>query len=156
MQQKRIYKLIIDGAKMLEFYRNNLRMVPHDLQPMCQEMFVKMADDNDTSDKDQRKKLKTTHEPDFTSIVNKTKQHGRFRFHRNFHDDFLLENLLKLFRKEKLLNDNDFYHWIRNYQCIDFDDDDNDNEDRRQGQSAVSSSRFRFEMIRFFLFLHRI
>lgn len=77
MQQKRIYKLIIDGAKMLEFYRNNLRMVPQEIQPICQEMMVKMGDEVETMEKDNRKKLKTHHEPDFTSIVNKTKQHGR-------------------------------------------------------------------------------
>jgi hypothetical protein len=32
-----------------------------------------------------------------------------------------VENLLKLFRKDKLFNDNEFYHWIRNYQLNDDD-----------------------------------
>lgn len=35
-----------------------------------------------------------------------------------------LENLLKLFRKDKLLTDNDFYQWVRNYQINADDDDD--------------------------------
>jgi len=35
-----------------------------------------------------------------------------------------LENLLKLFRKDKLLNDNEFYHWVRNYQLNNDDDDE--------------------------------
>ena len=72
IQQKRIFKLIVDGARMLDLYRNNLRMVPHDLQPMCQEMMVKM---NDETDQPTTKKFKSN-EADFTSIVNKTKQQG--------------------------------------------------------------------------------
>ncbi len=39
---------------------------------------------------------------------------------------FVLETLLKLFRKDKLLNDNEFYHWIRNYQLNDVDNDDDE------------------------------
>ncbi|CAF4986429.1 unnamed protein product, partial [Rotaria socialis] len=52
MQQKRIFKLIVDGARMLELYRNNLRMVPQDIQPICQEMTIKVNDETDLSDKD--------------------------------------------------------------------------------------------------------
>ncbi|CAF4039183.1 unnamed protein product [Adineta steineri] len=109
MQQKRIFKLIIDGARMLNLYPSNLRMVPSDIQPKCQEMAVKMTDDTDTSDRQNKKKFKAN-DTDFNSIINKTKQQ---------------ENLLKLFRKDKLLTDNEFYHWVRNYQLNDDDDDDN-------------------------------
>ncbi|CAF0993465.1 unnamed protein product [Adineta ricciae] len=113
MQQKRILKLIVDGAQMLELYRNNLRMVPSDLQPVCQEMMVKMADDANPSEPQNRKKFKSN-DADFNSMINKTKQQ---------------ESLLKLFRKDKLLTDNEFYHWTRNYQLNDIDDD-NDDDDR--------------------------
>jgi len=75
MQQKRIFKLIVDGARMLELYRNNLRMVPHDIQPICQEMTVKINDDTNVSEKSNNKKLKTN-DSDFNSILNKTKQQG--------------------------------------------------------------------------------
>ncbi len=75
MQQKRIFKLIVDGARMLELYRNNLRMVPHDVQPTCQEMAVKINNEADISDKYTSKKLKTT-DSDFKSMINKTKQQG--------------------------------------------------------------------------------
>ncbi|UJR35445.1 hypothetical protein I4U23_028201 [Adineta vaga] len=114
MQQKRILKLIVDGAQMLELYRNNLRMVPSDIQPVCQEMTVKITDDTNSSEPQNRKKFKTN-DTDFNSIISKTKQQ---------------ENLLKLFRKEKLLNDNEFYHWVRNYQLNDIDDDDDDNGEK--------------------------
>jgi hypothetical protein len=60
---------------MLEFYRNNLRMVPHDIQPTCQEMAVKMPDETGVPEKDSRKKFKSS-EPDFSSAINKTKQQG--------------------------------------------------------------------------------
>ncbi|CAF1543067.1 unnamed protein product [Rotaria magnacalcarata] len=103
MQQKRIFKLIVDGARMLELYRNNLRMVPQDIQPVCQEMTIKVNDETDSSDKDSKNKFKTN-DSDFRTMINKTKQQ---------------ENLLKLFRKDKLLNDNEFYHWVRNYQLND-------------------------------------
>ncbi|CAF3423120.1 unnamed protein product [Rotaria socialis] len=108
MQQKRIFKLIVDGARMLELYRSNLRMVPQDIQPICQEMTIKVNDETDLSDKDSKKKFKTN-DSDFKTMINKTKQQ---------------ENLLKLFRKDKLLNDNEFYHWVRNYQLNDENDDD--------------------------------
>ncbi|CAF4535125.1 unnamed protein product [Rotaria sp. Silwood1] len=108
MQQKRIFKLIVDGARMLQLYRNNLRMVPHDIQPICQEMLIKMNDEIDLSEKDNKKKFKTN-DSDFKTMINKTKQQ---------------ETLLKLFRKDKLLNDNEFYHWVRNYQLNDNNDDD--------------------------------
>ena len=77
MQQKRILKLIVDGAQMLELYRNNLRMVPSDLQPVCQEMMVKMADDANSSEPQNRKKFKSN-DADFNSIINKTKQQGLY------------------------------------------------------------------------------
>ncbi len=60
---------------MLELYRNNLRMVPHDVQPTCQEMTVKINNETDISDKYTSKKLKTT-DSDFKSMINKTKQQG--------------------------------------------------------------------------------
>ena len=75
MQQKRIFKLIVDGARMLELYRNNLRMVPHDIQPLCQEMMVKINDNTDVLEKPNNKKFKTN-DSDFNSIINKTKQQG--------------------------------------------------------------------------------
>lgn len=75
MQQKRIFKLIVDGARMLELYRNNLRMIPHDINPLCQEMTVKIVDDSDVSNKQTNKKFKSN-EPDFNSMINKTKQQG--------------------------------------------------------------------------------
>ena len=75
MQQKSIFKLIVDGARMLELYRNNLRMVPQDIQPLCQEMTVKVIDDNDVPEKPTNKKFKAA-EPDFNSMISKTKQQG--------------------------------------------------------------------------------
>ncbi len=60
---------------MLELYRNNLRMIPHDIQPICQEMIVKVNDDFDGLEKQNNKKLKTN-DSDFNSIINKTKQQG--------------------------------------------------------------------------------
>ncbi len=60
---------------MLELFRNNLRMVPHDIQPICQEMTVKIADDTEGSDKFSTKKMKNN-DQDFNSILNKTKQQG--------------------------------------------------------------------------------
>ena len=72
MQQKKIFKLIVDGARMLAFYRNNLRMVPHDIQPICQEMMVKVHEEDEKST---TKKFKGN-EADFSSIVSKTKQQG--------------------------------------------------------------------------------
>ena len=75
MQQKNIFKLIVDGARMLELYRNNLRMVPQDIQPVCQEMTVKVIDDNDVSERPTNKKFKTS-EPDFNSMISKTKLQG--------------------------------------------------------------------------------
>jgi hypothetical protein len=124
MQQKRIFKLIVDGARMLELYRNNLRMVPHNVQPICQEMTVKIDDDTDTSEQQSKKKFKTN-DSDFSSMINKTKQQGDKK--TNFFPCFymtthFLENILKLFRKDKLLNDNEFYHWVRNYQLNDDDE----------------------------------
>ncbi|CAF0833400.1 unnamed protein product [Rotaria sordida] len=107
IQQKRIFKLIVDGSRMLQLYRNNLRMIPHDIQPICQEMMVKMNDEIDLSENDNKKKFKTN-DSDFQSMINKTKQQ---------------ETLLKLFRKDKLLNDNEFYHWVRNYQLNDNNND---------------------------------
>ena len=47
---------------------------------------------------------------------------------------------MKLFRKDKLLNDNEFYHWVRNYQLNENDDDDNENDNDSLGISAVSLS----------------
>ena len=78
MQQKRILKLIVDGAKILELYRQNLRMVPHDIQPACQEMMVKMSDES-TSIETEIKKKSRGNESDFNSVVQKTKQHGWIR-----------------------------------------------------------------------------
>ncbi len=75
MQQKRIFKLIVDGARMLELYRNNLRMVPHDIQPLCQEMTVKVIEDIDLSENSKNKKFKAN-ESDFNSMINKTKLQG--------------------------------------------------------------------------------
>ena len=75
MQQKRIFKLIVDGARMLELYRNNLRMVPRDIEPVCQEMLVKIDDDTDASDKPNKTKSKSN-DSDFSSMLNKTKQQG--------------------------------------------------------------------------------
>lgn len=75
MQQKRIFKLIVDGARMLALYRNNLRMIPHDIQPICQEMLVKVHEEDDRMDKSTTKKFKSN-EADFASIVSKTKQQG--------------------------------------------------------------------------------
>jgi hypothetical protein len=75
IQQKRIFKLIVDGARMLDLYRNNLRMVPHDIQPLCQEMTVKIIDDTNVSEQPMNKKFKKN-ETDFTSMINKTKQQG--------------------------------------------------------------------------------
>jgi hypothetical protein len=75
MQQKNIFKLIVDGARMLELYRNNLRMVPQDIQPVCQEMTVKVIDDNDVSERPTNKKFKAS-EPDFNSMISKTKLQG--------------------------------------------------------------------------------
>jgi len=60
---------------MLELYRNNLRMVPNDIQPLCQEMMVKINDNTNTLEKSNNKKFKTN-DLDFNSIVNKTKQQG--------------------------------------------------------------------------------
>lgn len=105
MQQKRIFKLIIDGARMLDLYRNNLRMVPLDIEPVCQEMMVKINDESDPSDKTNAKKFKSN-DMDFNSMLSKTKQQ---------------ENILKIFRKDKLLNDNEFYLWVRSYQVNDND-----------------------------------
>ena len=76
IQQKRIFKLIVDGARMLDLYRNNLRMVPHDIQPICQEMTVKINDDTEQFDKQPTTKKFKSNESDFTSMVNKTKQQG--------------------------------------------------------------------------------
>ena len=78
MQQKRIFKLIVDGARMLELYRNNLRMVPHDIQPICQEMAVKMTDDVGVLEKETKKRFKSE-ESDFSSVLNKTKRQGLIR-----------------------------------------------------------------------------
>jgi hypothetical protein len=50
-------------------------MVPHDVQPTCQEMTVKINNETDISDKYTSKKLKTT-DSDFKSMINKTKQQG--------------------------------------------------------------------------------
>jgi hypothetical protein len=50
-------------------------MVPHDIQPICQEMTVKINDDTNVSEKSNNKKLKTN-DSDFNSILNKTKQQG--------------------------------------------------------------------------------
>jgi hypothetical protein len=120
MQQKRIFKLIVDGSRMLELYRQNLRMVPNDIQPMCQEMYVKMTDDIDVSDNENKKRMIGGEQSDFNSMLSKTKQQGRRtqsigRLMFNCYS--CLENILKLFRKDKLLSDNEFYHWVRNYQC---------------------------------------
>ena len=101
MQQKKIFKLIIEGAKMLDLYRGKLRMVPQDIEPICQEMMVKVVEENEPSSK----KFKSN-DVDFNSMISKTKQQ---------------ENLLKIFRKDKLLNDNEFYLWVRNYQINDND-----------------------------------
>ncbi len=60
---------------MLELYRNNLRMVPNDIQPLCQEMMVKINDNTDVLEKSNNKKFKTN-DSDFKSIINKTKQQG--------------------------------------------------------------------------------
>lgn len=43
-------------------------------------------------------------------------------FYYNFFNKFFLETLLKLFRKDKLLTDNEFYQWVRNYQLNDDDE----------------------------------
>lgn len=75
MQQKKIFKLIVDGARMLGFYRNNLRMVPQDIQPVCQEMMVKVHEEDDRLEKSTTKKFKGN-ETDFASVVSKTKQQG--------------------------------------------------------------------------------
>jgi len=50
-------------------------MIPHDIQPICQEMIVKVNDDFDGLEKQNNKKLKTN-DSDFNSIINKTKQQG--------------------------------------------------------------------------------
>jgi len=50
-------------------------MVPNDIQPLCQEMMIKINDNTDTLEKSNNKKLKTN-DLDFNSIVNKTKQQG--------------------------------------------------------------------------------
>ncbi len=65
--------MIVDGARMLELYRNNLRMVPHDVQPICQEMLVKVNDDIDIFE---NKKKRKTDDSDFNAMINKTKQQG--------------------------------------------------------------------------------
>jgi hypothetical protein len=57
---------------------------------------------------------------------------------------------LKLFRKEKLLNDNEFYHWVRNYQCGEDDDDDDDDDDGERVVSAVSCAGILEREILFF------
>lgn len=93
--------MIIEGAKMLDLYRGNLRMVPQDIEPICQEMMVKVVEENEPLSK----KFKSN-DVDFNSMISKTKQQ---------------ENLLKIFRKDKLLNDNEFYLWVRNYQINDND-----------------------------------
>ena len=54
---------------------------------------------------------------------NKVKQKSNLRFNVELLFGFL-ENLLKLFRKDKLLTDNDFYQWVRNYQINADDEDD--------------------------------
>ena len=124
---------------MLDLYTSNLRMVPHDIQPVCQEMMVKMVDEPDEPEKQTRKKL-AAQEADFSSILNKTKQQGSTSIETFSSQTFgrLLEAVLKLFRKEKLLNDNEFYHWVRNYQLNENDDEDNDNEGDGLATSAVS------------------
>ena len=71
-QQKRIFKLIVDGARMLDLYCNNLRMVPHDIQPICQEMMIKIDDDRDELNKN---KFQTI-DSNFSSMINKTKRQG--------------------------------------------------------------------------------
>lgn len=73
--QRKIFKLIVDGARLLDLYRSNLRMVPRDVQPICQEMTIKINDEVDRNDKPNVKKLKTN-EMDFSSMLNKTKQQG--------------------------------------------------------------------------------
>ena len=57
---------------MLELYRHNLRMVPHDIQPICQEMMIKINDDTDETNK----KLFQTNDSNFSLMINKTKQQG--------------------------------------------------------------------------------
>lgn len=52
-------------------------------------------------------------------LNNKVKHERNHRVRLSF---CFLENLLKLFRKDKLLTDNDFYQWVRNYQ-INADDE---------------------------------
>lgn len=75
MQQKRIFKLIVDGSRALQLYGSNLRMVPQDIEPMCQEMTIKMNDEKDLSDNDNRKKSKAN-DSDFKSMIDRAKQHG--------------------------------------------------------------------------------
>jgi hypothetical protein len=50
-------------------------MVPNDIQPLCQEMMVKINDNTDVLEKSNNKKFKTN-DSDFKSIINKTKQQG--------------------------------------------------------------------------------
>jgi ABC-type enterochelin transport system substrate-binding protein len=48
-------------------------MVPHDVQPICQEMLVKVNDDIDIFE---NKKKRKTDDSDFNAMINKTKQQG--------------------------------------------------------------------------------
>jgi hypothetical protein len=84
---------------MLELYRNNLRMVPHDIQPICQEMMVKVNDDGDTSEKQNKTKLKTN-ESDFSSMLNKTKQQGSEKINQILlYMIFFFRNFIKIISK---------------------------------------------------------
>lgn len=83
VQQKKILKMIVDGAKSLDLYRQNLRMVPHDIQPVCQEMFVKVTDDVTTG---------TSKQTDFNTVLQKTKKHGSSEFYLYAYKNRLLSN----------------------------------------------------------------
>ncbi|CAF4795559.1 unnamed protein product, partial [Rotaria sp. Silwood2] len=48
-------------------------MFPHDIQPICQEIFVKITYDSNVLEKQNNKKFKNN-DLDFNSIINKTKQ----------------------------------------------------------------------------------
>ncbi|CAF1378592.1 unnamed protein product, partial [Didymodactylos carnosus] len=116
LKQRRIYKTIVDGQRTLKLYSKNPRMLPSNIHPTCQEMNIKF---DESVDKQQ---------------MTGTKRKDTNDDEKEFDFDRMIKSLTRLFRKEKLLSDQEYYYWMRNFRYEKEDEMDDDeflsNKDR--------------------------
>ena len=72
-QKKNIYKIISNGQKNFQFFKDNPLMIPKGLQPKCHKLFIEVPVEIEQTKEDKKaKKKKGASDPDESTVVSKT------------------------------------------------------------------------------------